>query len=482
MVWLETLTGWAYAGVMRGQNLGYPTGGTMAKTKLETPKNRLSLAPGKPHSEPLRKGAHLLYERSETEKGKPRLPGVWKVRVYNPENKKQKLRALESANDFTEATGLRILNYEQARARAEVEAKELEKEFEEGITGGTYVSTKDYTVRQAMEDYLDHLRKNGKKSVKNWTYKINAHIIPTLGDIKVSRLSKDVVDTWKLNLVEKPRRQTFRTTGNRCLVREVNEDFESLTDDKKRKRRGTANHLLEILKSGLNLALDSGKAEAPPKGGWNRSKLYVGTTIEKIMYLKPHERQKLIDSCPTSDFQKLVMAGLITGARFSELARLEVKHIDTEEGNVLFGPFGKVAGKSRRVFLTEEEVAFFKTLIDGKGSNDLIFIRPKNRFQPASTKRNISEKWLPGDHVYYMRKACKTAEINNFTFHGLRHIFASDLVKQGVPLVYVANQLGHSSIKLVQTTYGHLMPDSIAESIRAAKPKIPAFLGVDKLS
>ncbi len=444
----------------------------MAKTKLETPKNRLSLAPGERHSEPLRKGVSLLYKRKETGKGKPKVPGVWKVYVYNSETTNQKTKSLESADDFTEATGLRILNYEQARARAEVEAKEIEKEFEEGITGGTYVSTKDYTVRQAMEDYLDHLRKNGKKSVKNWTYKINAHIIPTLGDIKVSRLSKDVVDTWKLTMVEKARRQTFRTTGNKCMVREVNIDFESLTDDEKRKRRGTANHLLEILKSGLNLALDSGKAEAPAKGGWSRSKLYVGTNAKKVMYLKPHEKQKLIDSCSIKEFKNLVIAALMTGARFSELAKLEVNDFSIEEGSVYFGPFGKVEGLERRVHLVESEITFFKTMIEGKGGNDLIFTRPIDRFQPASTKRKVSEKWLPGDQVYYMRKACKTAEINNFTFHGLRHTFASELIKTNAPLMYIANQLGHKSIKLIEKRYGHILPTAVAESIRAAKSSL----------
>ena len=444
----------------------------MTKTILETPKSRLSLASGKPHSEKLLSGSHLLYERPETAKGREKLPGVWKVRQYNPETRKQKNKTIGTADDFMSADNLLIFNYEQAKIRAEIELKELKKAFEEGITGSIYVSSKDYTVKQAMEDYLETLKRDGKKCYNNWSYKINAHIIPNLGEIKVSRLSKDKIDAWKLAMVEKPRRQTFRTTGNRSLVREVNVNYETLTEDEKRKRKGTANHLLEILKSGLKLAVDSGKAEAPSKGGWNKSALYKGTTVKKIMFLTPDEQKELIASCPIPEFRHLVIAALMTGGRYGELATLTVKDFNVENKSIHFGPFGKVAGKQRHVYLIEEGVNFFKEMTEGKGSNDLIFTRPITRFKPASAIRETTEKWLPGDHVYYMNLATKEAGIKNFTFHGLRHTYASVLVKKGVPLIYVADQLGHSSIKLIQSTYAHVMVSDVSNSIRAALPKI----------
>lgn len=45
------------------------------------------------------------------------------------------------------------------------------------------------------------------------------------------------------------------------------------------------------------------------------------------------------------------------------------------------------------------------------------------------------------------------------TFHTLRHTFASWLVMAGVDLWTVAQLLGHSGIKLVEQTYGHLSPN-----------------------
>ncbi len=53
-----------------------------------------------------------------------------------------------------------------------------------------------------------------------------------------------------------------------------------------------------------------------------------------------------------------------------------------------------------------------------------------------------------------------------FVFHGLRHTYASDLVRQGVPLDIVSRQLGHADVKTVSSTYGHLAEQFREEQIR----------------
>lgn len=46
------------------------------------------------------------------------------------------------------------------------------------------------------------------------------------------------------------------------------------------------------------------------------------------------------------------------------------------------------------------------------------------------------------------------------TSHGLRHHFASVLLRERVPVNVVARYMGHSTPALVHAVYGHLMPDS----------------------
>ena len=75
-----------------------------------------------------------------------------------------------------------------------------------------------------------------------------------------------------------------------------------------------------------------------------------------------------------------------------------------------------------------------------------------------------------------MRHACENARIDPITFHGLRHSFASALIKAGTPLVYVAQSLGHTSIAaMVQFDYGHIEASHLVElfaptCLRTASP------------
>ncbi len=49
--------------------------------------------------------------------------------------------------------------------------------------------------------------------------------------------------------------------------------------------------------------------------------------------------------------------------------------------------------------------------------------------------------------------------------HFLRHSFASLLIAQGESLVYVKEQIGHSSIEVTVDTYGHLIPGANRKAV-----------------
>jgi len=56
-------------------------------------------------------------------------------------------------------------------------------------------------------------------------------------------------------------------------------------------------------------------------------------------------------------------------------------------------------------------------------------------------------------------------------FHGLRHTWASHTVMNGVPMLVVAKNLGHSDTRMVEKHYGHLAPSFVADAIRAGAPR-----------
>ena len=50
------------------------------------------------------------------------------------------------------------------------------------------------------------------------------------------------------------------------------------------------------------------------------------------------------------------------------------------------------------------------------------------------------------------------AGIRKIRLHDLRHTFGSLLIQNGASIVYVKEQMGHSSIQVTVDIYGHLIP------------------------
>ena len=76
------------------------------------------------------------------------------------------------------------------------------------------------------------------------------------------------------------------------------------------------------------------------------------------------------------------------------------------------------------------------------------------------------------EQLRLMAYVCEHANIKPpIGFHGLRHTWASHAVMNGVPLLVVAKNLGHSDTRMVEKHYGHLAPSYVTDAIRAGAPK-----------
>jgi integrase len=95
----------------------------------------------------------------------------------------------------------------------------------------------------------------------------------------------------------------------------------------------------------------------------------------------------------------------------------------------------------------------------------------ESRMQLAQSngKYDISDEWvlpspdgtiLDPDNLYhrYFLPVLANAKIRQIRLHDLRHSFSSQLLQKDASIVYVKDQMGHSSIQVTVDTYGHLIP------------------------
>jgi integrase len=222
------------------------------------------------------------------------------------------------------------------------------------------------------------------------------------------------------------------------------------TDKEIRARKSSANRTFNVLKAGLNFAFDEKKVASNQAWG-RRVKRFRNVESKRDRYLEIAEAKRLINACKPN-FRNLMQAALQTGCRFGELIRLKASDFK-RDGGTLHVQRSK-SGKERYVVLTDEGAAFFAGLCAGRSGQNVLF-----DWHNTAVRRE-------------MKATLKRAKISPpITFHGLRHTWASHAVMRGVPLIVVAQNLGHADTRMVEKHYGHLAKSFIADAIRAGAPK-----------
>ncbi len=262
----------------------------------------------------------------------------------------------------------------------------------------------------------------------------------------MARLTRRQIETWHQQLAEAPAR--LRTEkGKRQNYRAIDK-----SDDALRRRRSSANRLLTILRAALNLASHNGRARS--NDAWASVKPFREVNAPKIRYLSDGEARRLVNASG-DDFRPLVIAALLTGARYGELAAMTAGDYNRDTGSIFIGR--SKSGKPRHVHLTEEGQAFFRDRSTGKDAGDLLF------------PRKDGARWSTAHQFRPIQQACHAAQIKPaIGFHVLRHTYASRLAMRGVPMAVIAAQLGHSDTRMTERHYAHLAPSYVADTVRAA--------------
>ncbi len=204
-------------------------------------------------------------------------------------------------------------------------------------------------------------------------------------------------------------------------------------------------------------ALSSALSMAAREFGWIQSN--PCTKLRKLAEqrgrtrcLTDEERSLLLEECEKTGMQELliiVILALNTGARKNELRWLRWGDVDLQKGTLLFRDTKNemmrsipVVGRGLEILLEWGRVRRLDT--------DLVF--------PGKNPKNpvlFEKSW---------RNALRSAGIEDFRFHDLRHSAASYLAMSGVPIRTIAEILGHKTLGMVQR-YSHLNPEHLRSEI-----------------
>jgi integrase len=231
---------------------------------------------------------------------------------------------------------------------------------------------------------------------------------------------------------------------------------------RRRKQSGksdvTINRELAFLRNLYTMAITWGKAGANPVKKVRLSREDNG----RIRMLSPDEEARLLAQCGPQ-LKPLVLTALHTGFRSAELLSLTWEDVNFSRQMITVRAGYVKNGESRSVPMNKVLTETLKAIRISGPSEGVVFCSRKGT--PYRSFRTTFER------------AVRKAGITDFTFHDLRHTFASRLVMAGVDLPTVKELMGHKHIHMT-LRYTHLSSDHkqrAVDTLEQFAEKVPAI-------
>ncbi|XTI71566.1 tyrosine-type recombinase/integrase [Acidithiobacillus sp. AC3] len=345
----------------------------------------------------------------------------------------EKRTASDGTTSYRVKVRLRGQPVQSATFASLTKAKQWATQTESAIREGRHFKTseaKRHTLADAIERYerekLQGMRAKDarKQHLDYWKAE--------LGTLSLADVTPAVIKERMTRLADEPSERTGR---NRSA--------------------STLNHYRQALASVMTEAVKDWEwLEASPM-------VKVGKKAEprgRVRYLSDDERERLLSACKASandDLYLAVLLALTTGGRQAETMGATWAQIDLNRATLQLEETKN--GSRRALHLTAPVLALLQERAKVRRIDSvLLFPSRVNPKQPV----DLRQPW---------EKALKTAGIEGFHWHDLRHTFASYAAMNGASLPELAALLGHKTLAMVQR-YAHLSPAhtaSLAERVAA---------------
>jgi len=417
------------------------------EVELSEPTFRQLIVPkGDPYYLQIARGRVFGYRRN------PQTGGRWVARIRVSIGYGYREATIGIADDYCTPDGERVLDYQQARAKA-LNWFESPEFLAIRTDAQEYCRTSDliicpvgdkYTVGHAMQDFCELKRQiSSEKAWRATTSRINTYIIPLLGGVVCEDLSLQQCRSLLLHVES----SVVCRSGGTSLI---TVDPEELDPETRRRRRITANNAYTEFRSAMNLAYAEGKIAN--NQSWRRVRIFRTVYRARPDILTWEQAKRLVEIA-TPEFKPLILAALYTGCRITELFRLRVGDVDRARAAIYIQPGKNFRG--RTIALPDEGWQFFKALAKGHSPKTPLIRRRQN--------------W-PWNHSYTSKHfkvfMQQLGVPQTFVFHCLRHTYASLLLRSNTPPIVVARQLGHLNAETTLRTYAHVTDDFIDHEFR----------------
>jgi integrase len=293
------------------------------------------------------------------------------------------------------------------KAEAEAIAKEKVRRALERAHGVRVI--RNVKFGELLAKYLEYCEQNNRPSTYRKKQDLARYVLDYFGDVSLS-----VITTERI--------EGFKAARRRKLA------------------PASVNREMALLKHALNLAVEWDYLEASPAARVKKFKEPPG----RVRYLTRDEAAALIKACP-ANIRPIVLMALHTGMRRGEILSLDWEHVDLKRRQLRV--VDTKNNESRVVPINEILYNCVRALPVGRGK---VFTSRRGRAYVTIRKG--------------FEAAVKTAGIKGFTFHDLRHTFASWLAMEGVPLSTIGRLLGHKTPQMTMR-YAHLAPEYLADVV-----------------
>jgi integrase len=377
-------------------------------SNLETRTSRLKLPVAKkPVFVKVAPGVSLGYRRNRT-------AGTWVVRVADGKGGNW-TKGIANADDFEEANGTGLLDFWQAQDRS----KTLARGGSDGDDG------KPLSVAQALDSYEADLRARSG-DVRN-VARVRLHLSNTLASKAVSLLTFRDMRHWRDGL---------------C-------------------KRGLApasvNRSANVFKAALNLAADHDTRIAS-RTAWETGLASLPDAEQSRNVILPEPKILSIINCAYEKlgetFGLFIEVAAVTGARVSQLARLEVRDLQGDRSDPRLMMPSSRKGRARKR-IERRPVPITATL--ARQLQQAAAGRPGDA--PLLTKSDGSP-WRQSDHTRPFQRAVAYADLNPaaVTIYALRHSAIVRELLASVPIRVVACT-HDSSVLMIEKTYSRFITD-----------------------